>query len=107
MDCSPPGCSVHRILQARILEWIATPFSRGSSQPRDRTHIFYVSCIGRWVPYQTNVSGRASQQLGHMAWKTISHIYLQMVVNATLYPEPHILLQPASHMPLQLKPHIC
>ena len=36
MDCSPPGCSVHGILQARILEWIPVPFRR-SSQPRDRT----------------------------------------------------------------------
>ena len=32
-DCSPPGTSVHGILQARILEWIAIPFSRGSPQP--------------------------------------------------------------------------
>ena len=46
MDCSLPGSSVHGILQARILEWLAVPFSRGSSHPRDRTH---VSCIGRWV----------------------------------------------------------
>ena len=37
MDCSPPGSSVHGILQARILEWVAIPFSRGSSRPRDRT----------------------------------------------------------------------
>ena len=35
MDCSPPGSSVPGILQARILEWVAMPFSRGSSQPRD------------------------------------------------------------------------
>ena len=35
MDCSPPGSSVHGILQARILEWVAIPFSSGSSQPRD------------------------------------------------------------------------
>ena len=34
MDCSPPGFSVHGILQARKLEWTAMPFSRGSSQPR-------------------------------------------------------------------------
>ena len=33
MDCSPPGSSVHGILQARILDWVAIPFSRGSSQP--------------------------------------------------------------------------
>ena len=39
MDCSPPGFSVHGILQAGILKWVAIPFSRGSSQPRDRTSI--------------------------------------------------------------------
>ena len=35
VDCSPPGPSVHEVLQARILEWVAIPFSRGSSQLRD------------------------------------------------------------------------
>ena len=49
MDCSPSGFSVHGILQARVLEWAATPTSRGSSRPRDQTCIFYVSCIGRQV----------------------------------------------------------
>ena len=37
IDCSPPGSSIHGISQARILEWVAVPFSSGSSQPRDRT----------------------------------------------------------------------
>ena len=37
MDSTPPGSSVHGILQSRILEWVAVPFSRGSSQPRDQT----------------------------------------------------------------------
>ena len=41
-DCNPPGSSVHGILQARIQEWVAIPFSRGSSPPRDGTCI---SCI--------------------------------------------------------------
>ena len=49
MDCRPPGSSVHGALQARILEWVAMPSSRGSSQPGVRTCISYVSCIGRWV----------------------------------------------------------
>ena len=49
MDCSPPGSSIHGILQARILEWVALPSSRGSSQPSDRTRISYVSCTGRRV----------------------------------------------------------
>ena len=39
MDCSPPGSSVHGISQARKLEWVARPFSRGSSLPRDWTRI--------------------------------------------------------------------
>ena len=49
MDCSPPGSSIHGIFQARIPEWIALPSSRGSSLPRDRTLVSYVSCIGRQV----------------------------------------------------------
>ena len=39
MDCSPLGSSVHGIFQARILEWVAICYSRGSSQPRDQTHL--------------------------------------------------------------------
>ena len=42
MDCSPSGSSVHGLLQGRILEWIAIPFSRGSSQPSDRTRVSYM-----------------------------------------------------------------
>ena len=48
MDCSPPGSTVREILQARILEWVAISYSRGSSQPRDETR---VSCIGRQILY--------------------------------------------------------
>ena len=50
MHYSPPGSSVHGLLQARILEWVVMLSSRGSSQPRDQPCIFYVSCIGRWIP---------------------------------------------------------
>ena len=39
MDCSPPGSSIHGIFQARVLEWSAISFSRGSSLPRDRTRV--------------------------------------------------------------------
>ena len=51
MDCSPPGSSVHGILQARIPQWVSISFSEGSSHPRDRSHISCVSCIGRWILY--------------------------------------------------------
>ena len=47
MDCNPPVSSDHGILQARILEWVVMPSSKGSSWPRDWTHISHVSCIGR------------------------------------------------------------
>ena len=48
MDCSLPGSSVHGILQARMLEWVAISSSRGSSWPRDWTHL---SCIGKRILY--------------------------------------------------------
>ena len=48
MDYNPAGSSVRGILQARILEWVAMPSSRGSSRPRDWTCISY---IGRWILY--------------------------------------------------------
>ena len=48
IDGSPPGSAVPGILQARILEWVATPSSRGSSQPRNQTR---VSCICRQILY--------------------------------------------------------
>ena len=43
VNCSPPGSSVHGILQARILEWVAISSSRGSSRPRDRTQVFGIA----------------------------------------------------------------
>ena len=49
MDCSPPGSSVHGILQARILEWGAISSSRGSFQLQNWTHVSHTSCIGRWM----------------------------------------------------------
>ena len=47
--CSPPGSSVHGILQARILEWVS--LHQGIFPTRDQTHVSYVSCLGRCVLY--------------------------------------------------------
>ena len=60
MDSRPPESSVHGILQARILEWVSIPFSRGSSQPRDQT---WVSCIaGRFfMVWATRVAAKSLQ----------------------------------------------
>ena len=41
--CDPMDYTVHGILQARILEWVALPFSKGSSQPRDRTQVSHIA----------------------------------------------------------------
>ena len=63
MDCSLPDSCVHGILQARMLEWVAVSFSRGSSQPGDWTH---VSCIaGR---FHLNHQGIPKQQQNIVYW---------------------------------------
>ena len=51
VDCSLPCSSVPGILQATILEWVAMPSSRESSQPRNQTCVYYVSCTGGQVVY--------------------------------------------------------
>ena len=59
MDCSLPGSSVHGIFQARVLEWAAISFSRGSSQPRDRTWVSFIA--GRhftiWATWEAKGAG--------------------------------------------------
>ena len=70
MDCSPPGSSVHGILQARILEWVAMPSSRGSSQPRDQTQFshtvggFFIVWATREARAMRVPGGEASQTEG-------------------------------------------
>ena len=67
-DAGPPGSFVHGILQARILEWIAISSSRGSSWPRDRTSVFYVSCItGRFFTRWTKGKATPGYFLGPWA----------------------------------------
>ena len=53
MDCVPPGSSVHGISQARILERVVIPFSRGSSWPRNQIHVSNISCIGFFTIWAT------------------------------------------------------
>ena len=71
MNSSLLGSSIHRIIQARILESVAIPFSRGSSQPRDRTLIFYIA--GRfftiWVTREIKL---ASSSIGPKNGKTLN-----------------------------------
>ena len=71
MDCNPPGFSVHGIFQARILEWVAISFSRGSSQPRNPTQ---VSCIvGRYF-YHLSPFNKVVLNLGEEGPTVNSHL---------------------------------
>ena len=71
MDSSPASSSVHGILQARIMEWVAIPFSRGSSQPRDWTQVSHIA--GRfftiWATWE-------SLNYTHTHTHTHTHIYI-------------------------------
>ena len=75
MDCSPPGYSVHRILQARILEWVSMPSSRGSSKPRDQTCISYVFCISRQVLYLQRHMESLFFHVTSINWAIFAHFY--------------------------------
>ena len=72
MNCSPPGSSVHRVLQASILEWVNVSSSRGSTWPRDWTLTSCTSCLGRcttteppWKPLLTSRKCTSKPQ-GHV-----------------------------------------
>ena len=81
MNCSPAGSSVHGIHEARILEWVATSFSRGFSQPRDRT---WVSC--RAGEFFTTWATREAQNERHFEWRKHRDWGLQSVSNQHLLP---------------------
>ena len=59
MDYSLPGSSLHGILQARVLEWVAISFSRGSSRPRDRTQVYCIPgrCFNLWATREAQWQG--------------------------------------------------
>ena len=82
MDCSPPGSSVHGISQARILEWAAISFSRGSSWPRNQTWVYWIFCIGRWVLYLLSHWGswtRADSFYKILSWPSSFRFFCKML----------------------------
>ena len=85
MDSSPPGSSVHGILQARIQEWIAISFSRGSSRPRDWTQ---VSCIaGRLF---TNWATREGRSTSNFRFTFLLYLVQNLIV---LFKEDYALIE--------------
>ena len=84
IDCSLPGSSVHGIIQARILEWVALPFSRGSSQPRDWTRISCDSCIaGRFFTAESPEKPLLCHTRENKAPKSWFHFYLSIFMVMT------------------------
>ena len=75
MDCDPPGSSVHGILQAWILEWVAIPFSRGSSQPRDRTRVSHMAAASKSLPFESPGKPMGSQRVGHDWGDLAQHLH--------------------------------
>ena len=89
MDYSLPDFSIHGILQARILEWVAMPYSRGSSQPRDGTSVFSISCIGRQVLYDQHNLGRQLYPYSGIFYSTIKRN--EILAHATEWMKPEYI----------------
>ena len=85
MNCSPPGSSVHGIFQARILEWIAISFSRGSSQPRNRTQESNPGLLHcRQILYLLSYKGSPESAVG-------IHISPVLILFVNYLMQPHVL----------------
>ena len=95
MGCSPQGSSLHGILQARKLEWVAISFSRGSSWPRDWTQVSCVSCISRqilyhWATWEVSTSD-FTEEMNTMRKETsltfhFTHISVSVLKYSTIPP---------------------
>ena len=114
MDCTLPSSSVHGILRARILEWVAISFSRGSSQPRDQTCISWFSCIGRQVLYHYKASSvqlLSRVRLFATPWTAACQASLSITNSRSLLKLMFIeLVMPSNHLllccPLLLPPSV-
>ena len=90
--CNTPGSSVHGILQARILEWVAMPSSRESSWPSGQTRVSHVSCIGRqvlyssatWEPHFIHSSGCVSTPVFQFIPSFLPHLVFVRLFSATV-----------------------
>ena len=71
VDCSLPGSCIHGILQARILDWVAIAFSRGSSWSRDRTQVSHIvgRCFTLWATREAQLNGRARCKSGQCVFR--------------------------------------
>ena len=87
-DWSPPGSSIHGILQARILEWVAISFSRGSSQPRNQTQASHIvgRCFTIWATRENGIPGELFQILKDDSMKAL-HSICQQIWKTQQWPQ--------------------
>ena len=91
VHCSPPGSPVHGILQARILEWVAIPFSRGSSRPKDWTLVSHIAgrffepgiVVSVWNPFWA-VDREGQQKLWGLGENVIYSLFLFVGVDVLI-----------------------
>ena len=98
MDCSLPGCSVHGILQARILEWVAISFCRGSSQPRDGTRVSHIAgrCFTLWATREAPVISQMVPNKGYCSqWREV----IPALASGPVFPTPCLVSE--KHLPLK------
>ena len=107
MDCSPPGSSVHGIFWARILEWVAISFSRGSSQPRDQIWVSFgrqslYHCVTWEAPIEETVT--VVQSLNHVRlsatpWTAARQASLSFSISQSLLKlMPVVSMMPSNHL---------
>ena len=82
MECSPPGSSVHRILQADILEWVAMPSFRASSPLRNWTHVSCGSCIAggfftRWITWEAHCFFIINKTFLYFFWRELLDVAIK------------------------------
>ena len=99
MDGSPPGSTVHGIFQAKILEWIANSFSRGSSWPKDWT---LVSFIGKWILHQ------CATWEAHVIYVCI-HIYVCMCAHSyvCMHAHSYVCVHAHSYACVRIHMYVC
>ena len=85
LNWSPPGSPVHRILQARILEWVAISYSRGSSQPRDQMRVCCISSIGRWILLSLSHLGSPFKTWHSSSLLLLAYFYFVVNIVLTIY----------------------
>ena len=84
MDCSSPGSSVHGILQARTLEWVAIPFSGGSSQPKNQTRVSHIACrfFTIWVTTEDLWGPFSARQCVSITLRLLTIVYFRKLLNS-------------------------